>query len=487
MNGTSRKILTLILTGVLTVLCCIGLLLASSLVPQDTLWKETCDSAEYFVGKPLFEYIIKNQEAVKRDNYADCITTGIAYYFGDGRAVAGKERNSAFIRILQAVYPRYDGENVNESLYNGVKGNKEANITYSRYWHGNAAFVRFLLPFLPVFKIRAVLIVLGMLLNLAWMIYLIMRKEYVTAVSYLAGILAGKLFFAYGCMEYAYVGLIMVVLSFTVYVWYEKYRERTEGIHLGLSKNRAPGKKKSLFPVEGFFLIGGILTCFFDFLTAETLTFTVPVFVLFTCMLGKKKKGFTVTVSGAEEDIKKHPWKVFIVSGICWLAGYGGMFGLKWLLARLFLGKEEADTALLTMSERMVGAVHETANIASAEVGWFGRMKGVFERNLSCLFSLSNKLSETAVLLIIFGIIIVILVVWFFLRKKDLKKDNERKNPLTAILIVTALIPVLRFIVLSNHAYNHAFFTYRALMVTVMIVVYFFIRTTVLRNRIETG
>lgn len=43
-------------------------------------------------------------------------------------------------------------------------------------------------------------------------------------------------------------------------------------------------------------------------------------------------------------------------------------------------------------------------------------------------------------------------------------------NPLPLLLGILACVPLLRYLVLSNHSYIHCFFTYRALFATIFCI-----------------
>ena len=120
----------MIIAGVLAVLCCIGLLLVSSLIPQESIAANAKASADYYMSHLLFETQIENQSATKRDNYADCISSCIAWQLGnrtpvtetapDGGADAVNDRSNIWTNILEARYTRGEQENVNEGFYQAV-------------------------------------------------------------------------------------------------------------------------------------------------------------------------------------------------------------------------------------------------------------------------------------------------------------------------------------------------------------------------------
>lgn len=465
MKNRGKKAFTIVITGVLAVFGCIGLLFVSSFLLQSFILKNAQASADYFKQNELFEEMISNQSAVKRDNYADCISFCIAWHLGNESGLGGADGSNALVRILRAGYTQELPENVNDGFYRAVYEGAPANVAYSRYWHGGAAFIRLFLPLTGVEGLRFGLLLTGILLNLAWVVYLIIRREYTMGIAYLLGCFAGKLFFGYLCLEYAFVCLFVPIFSFAVYRILEKEK-----------------KNKATMPLNALFLLSGILTCFFDFLTAETLTFTVPAFVMLVYLT--KKKPALVSIKGELKDKERRMlWKRFLNSGLFWMMGYAGMFGLKWALSGIFLGKEELQTAASYALERSVGEVHLTQNMASPTLSFFDRIREVFVRNFSCLLGLSDSLSTPARIVILLGVAAGIGLLWFFLRKPKEKGKKEASS--FPVFLALFFIPIVRFLVLSNHSYMHSFFTYRALMVSVMVLSFLFLRSTLLDRFLE--
>ena len=60
---------------------------------------------------------------------------------------------------------------------------------------------------------------------------------------------------------------------------------------------------------------------------------------------------------------------------------------------------------------------------------------------------------------------VVAFCIWYLFRTKKVNDVNR-------LFGMLAIIPVVRFLVLNNHSYIHFFFTYRALLVTVVVLVY---------------
>ena len=188
-----------------------------------------------------------------------------------------------------------------------------------------------------------------------------------------------------------------------------------------------------------FFIIIGNLTAYFDFLSTETLTFTLPLICIL--LLQNKNNPFST---------KMDYLKTTLQTGISWLIGYGSAWISKWTIASVVLQTNAFQLALQQASTRISG---EAANLSITK-----QTTGAITRNIVCLFPF-NYLKENA--LFVFIITISIIFIFYYLFKK------QNHTSLSTILCIIALVPYIRFSVLSNHSYLHYFFTYRAQLASI--------------------
>ena len=213
---------------------------------------------------------------------------------------------------------------------------------------------------------------------------------------------------------------------------------------------------KSSIPAEdrrltSLFLVSGTVTCFLDFLTTETLTFTVP-FLL--CLFLRRNQECLGTFRQELYSMIRY--------GIAWLASYASMFAVKWGLIFFVLGKADFENALQSAATRMDGSI-VTEGVSMAASGASGQqLSGAMLRNLACLFPVTSDISTSGVLVLTFGALAIWGTVFYLFRKDPV--DTK----LIGLLLLTALIPYVRFLCLSNHSYIHYFFSYRAQMASVM-------------------
>lgn len=418
-----------------TVLVCLLFLLVTTLVPQDAIYGNAKKSAEYFYSSVLFENKFGNLENFKIDNYADCITAGIAWHFGEGENAEA---------VISAKYNRVDKENVNDSFYRMMSGEDVTTESYSRYWHGSAGIVRILLLFTDIQSIRYVIAAVGVVLNLLLVMHLFRRKQAVLGILYSIAFLGINGGFALTCLEYAFVFLLIPVIT------------------LLLLKNDII---KSTNRIQLLFMVTGMLTAFFDFLTAETLTFTMP-FVLLTIV----RRNSNPVEMKRDKSVVKQEFFLFLKTGVCWLTGYAGMFLSKWLLAAIFLGGNAFSGAVDSALNRVDGEI----NGLTTEAGTFKRfweiLSGIVFRNTGCLYWGRSDMQVSTIIYITVAILLVLFVIWYLFRKK--------KTEYNWLLVVVAVIPYIRFLILGNHSYLHYFFTYRAQMVTVFVILYMIYQST---------
>ena len=180
-----------------------------------------------------------------------------------------------------------------------------------------------------------------------------------------------------------------------------------------------------------------MLTCFFDFLTTETLTLTVPLVLLLWI-----ERDMTV--------------KCYIKIAFAWATGYVSTWMLKWLLASLVMG----ENALPYVSEHVAERIGGTQFV---NLGIFSYLLGALARNLGCLFPFGYGI--IGVLLGI-SLIIVYLYLAYVYRGKNIDKRR------IGLFVIIALVPYVRYLVLHNHAYLHYFFTYRAQMATILALIF---------------
>ena len=393
----------------LTAALLLGLLLLSTLVPRQAIRPQMQKSAEYLCEGELFGEAVEGISSSRIDRYADSILLGIAFQF---------DRENALRSVMEDSYYRQPYQNENENLRDAVEKDLPGNQQYLRYWHGSAGIVRVLMAFLTLPQIYLWHGILMGLLALGLLFRLIRRKAWIPAAGILAGLVGSACWLVPLSLEYTWVFLILLVQ-----------------MHLVLMKS---------FPADWtrrcmFFLVSGILTNYLDFLTCETLTLLAPLLLLLWL--------------GHSEGREAAPWKTLAKAAGIWLAGYTGMYLLKWGLAAIVMGENVFPLVTASLEKRTIGTP-----TTGFQLYWLEAPL----KNLLNLFPMNYN-----VVGILAGCLLA--AVAAYLGYVHHRKRFDRQ--LVVQYAVIGLIPYVRYLVLANHSFNHVFFTFRAQLATLLAAV----------------
>lgn len=424
-----------VLCSMASIIICIVLLFLTSFIPQSALQKNMEKSADYYSHHQMFDHVTDYMFLSRQDNYADCILTNIIYHI---------DQSDLLHSVLQASYYNPEDENVAESFTYAVSHKVNANVDYSRYWHGSMVVLR---PLFVLFDITGVRLVLGIVILIltVWFEILLFKNRYsYYGICYALGLLLVSAWMCAFCIEYA---MPFVVMSVELPV-----------LFLQLTKSfKKSGKTAVQRPELVLWTVlscTGIVTAFVDFLTTETITFTMA-YVLYLII----KERYHQIKSLKEECL------CFLKSGMIWFCSYAFMVLLKWMISLAVLGKETFFAALNQAALRINGDA-TLGNVIGAEtVSDFERISGALWRNIGCIFPFKDEMSLKGTLLYVLLIGIVAFCIWYLFRKKQ-------ESCLNKMLLIVSALPFLRFLVLNNHSYIHFFFTYRALLVGVVVLLY---------------
>lgn len=395
----------LIVTVILT-----ALLVLCTKIPQSAIRPQMEESAEFLKESELFGCLLDGVAASKIDRYADSILLNIIWQYDSEDPLAS---------VMSSSYYYTPYQNENENLHDAVFDGKEANQQYLRYWHGSAVYLRPLLIFLNIQEIYIANSIIFVVLLLVVFFRLIKRKLIAPAIGLGSGALITGSFFVPLSLEYTWVFLLALVFSAIVL--------RTSF-----------GEKNKQYLT--LFMISGMLTSYFDFLTCETLTLLIPLLIFLYAQKQKKPKEYS-------------PVRTAAGCYISWGAGYVLFWISKWILASVVLGESALPYVTGHISERL--GLEASGSIASMLVY-------VLPRNIACLFPAGYGNAG-----LMAGIVLILAVCYiaFVYRRKDADKKY------VALFAVLGLLPYLRFLVFLNHSYLHHFFTYRAQLATVIALV----------------
>lgn len=404
---TLRHTLKYIVIFLLVVALLTALLVLSACIPKSAIRENTLESAQYLCKGELFGTVVEGVEGSKIDRYADSILLSIAWQY---------DSTDPLRSVMLSSYYHTKYQNENENLLDAVAENLAPNQQYLRYWHGSNAIVRLLLL---VCSIEQIYLLGGITMALltAWLLALLCKqKYYIPACGIGLGLVMTASWFVPLSLEYTWTYLLMLAGSAVAV----KLTCAGKWQHLGV-----------------FFLLSGMLTNYLDFLTTETLTLLVPLLL----------------VLWIDHHVRRQAVRSMAVNAgkaaLAWLFGYGGMWITKWLLASLVLGENVLPYVTGHIQQR-VGR------------GGLQLMLSAVARNMKCLFLL--EYGPVGVLATI-GIMLILMYVGFVYHKDRINK------PWILLLFIIGTVPYIRYMVLSNHAYLHFFFTYRAQMAAIVALV----------------
>ena len=400
---------------IVTLLTLFTFTVSAPLIPRSLVKQNMTESADYMVEQGTAHMSLDFYHGSFLDYYADSITLSIAYHLDEDHPVSS------------SMWANYYGVSTNvmpEYLQESVRNNLETNMEYMRYWHGSASLMRILHVLWNVkqiFLFHSILIA-GLLAALLFFLWRNNLKA--EAVCYMISVIAVNVWFVPLCLEYTYTILIMLIASI-------------------IALKMSPEKKTHL--IGPFFLITGMVTVYFDFLTAETLTLLIPLLLILRIRSKNGSQQWTTD------------YLLVLKSGVLWAIGYIGMWISKWVLAALILRQNMLPFIGEHIAERLDGDVVPGMRPEHYIIE-------AIQRNLKCLFPYEFGISGAV--LVFFLIVLLILPV--FLNKVRIKKEISKG--IILLFGILALLPFLRFAVLHNHAYRHYVFTHRALAATVLAI-----------------
>ena len=383
-----------------------GCLTLSAMIPRSAIEKHMRQSADFLCAADVYPVLARNVKASRVDRYADSVLLGIAWQL---------KADDPFRSAMGAGYYSTYTRNVNQDLRAALDIEPEYLTLYMRYWHGSLVIVRPLLILTNLVGIYCIMAAALALLTGSLLIRLALRRAWGPLAGLAIGLAGVSIWYVPWSLEYVWVFLILFVQ-----------------MHLTLCRHFP----KTWGSRALFFMVSGMVTAYLDFLTTETLTLLVPLMLI----LWRDK---------AEARTPPPALRTLAGMGAAWLAGYGGMFLLKWGLASAVLG---------------FNALAPSVGRASIHIGTssrysFGTMLvKALARNLGCLFPLEWGAAGP---IIAAALVLGAIYVGYTRRREDF--DGR----LIACFALMALVPYLRFLALTNHALVHYFFAYRAQLSTI--------------------
>jgi len=201
-------------------------------------------------------------------------------------------------------------------------------------------------------------------------------------------------------------------------------------------------KGKERIWIPSLFLVLGMATSFFDFLTIPLVTLLLPLLLLVLWRMKDERQS------------------LFAVVGltVTWVMGYVGFWAAKWLvLLKVHTSPDLVNTLILSKLNERSGMDAEST---VSRIGAISRNFSLLHWNPDPLI-VGDYFSLRIVALSILSFVVAWAVI-FWLSGADFKRLK-----LSFPLLILASAPYLWYFVISNHSYIHYWFTYRAQLVSV--------------------
>ena len=387
-------------------------LVLTSLLPRE--WIKTNN---YRSSEILKQQFLSKVLDLRFDDYTDALMINTAYSIDPQKPFESilLDRKNYLPEKEQTIYKEVNGSllsakdadyDIFKELSLTVEGNISESFEYARYWHGYLVWLRPALLFLNINHIRILIIMI--LVILAFLLIKNLSKK--IDFKYCWIIIISLFVSDYFLVGLTFQGISMFLVSMIISVVISTRFDKI--------KNIGP-----------YFFVTGMLAAFFDLLTHPIITLGLPMIVY---LLLKQNK---------EQISIKQALKIIIINSILWGIGYVLTYLTKWVLVDIFYNRGLIKTALAQFFYR------SWQNYAT-DITYLG----VVKRNF--YFS-SYRTIIYFIFLIVYSIFILL---------KDYKNININLKVSIPYLIIS-IMPIAWFMCMRNHDYEHAYFTYRSLLV----------------------
>lgn len=397
------------IAGIILGTAILGLLLlwAVYLLPTEPMVKNVIASEDFLREQDDSEYILSGEYWKATDRGTNIIILHEVVYPNSGNAFqdALLSPTANYSANWAADWCDVLMKYVKEQCYG-----EEDYVTYARYWHGYLIFLKPLFLFFnleQIYMINAIV-----LLGLVATIIVLFKKR------------LGHYWFIY-FFTVLMMNPLNIIQSFQLSsVFYAL------NITLLLLLLREWKESQIVY----IFTIGGILVAFFDFLTYPYVALAIP---LLTYYLLKPKKELKSNIIIAIEN------------ALAFVAGYVGMWGMKWIFATAFTYENVIGNALESVFHRIGITDANTKDEVFLSVS----TKDALERNITQFFNEQN--------LLVMGVLFVLICISMIIARKQLHFDVNH----ILVCLVMAVSPFLWIVLLTNHCSLHPHLEWRTLSV----------------------
>ena len=370
-------------------------------LPTGPMQENVARSSEIFNREGIFPELAYGYSCMRLDTFTDSVMLGTAIYGGE----------ETLLERMMLNY-RMGCSQLAEDMTLTNYANRAAvyefyPLPYGRYWHGYLVPLKLLLLFFDFGDIRVLNFIAQSILFgvVVWLFWKNKQETYLPAFA-MSIFLMNPLAIALS-LQFSTVYYIVLAASICLLFRYQKGKQDEEKIN-------------------NLFFFTGIATSYFDFLTYPFVSAGIPLLLY-------------LNLNG--ESIGKKQVKSCILKLFLWGAGYGGMWGGKWLVGSLLTGENFFRNAW-------------NQSLLRTSVEDYTRI-GVVLKNIGVFFKWPFVLLFTAV------------VIFCFLKLRKGSWAVWYQNRWKILLYgIIALLPLLWICVLANHSWIHYWYTYRELSIS---------------------
>ena len=416
-NDIMKGLIVLIICGIIGM----GLLILSYLLPEKSMKEHVSSGANvYLTEGSEFEYA-EDYRSTILDNYTDALILSEVIY-PTTNAV------SDAVNVPHFYYPGHDANDL--PLFGYLKNNKTDNrlmASYARYWHGYLVILK---PFYLLFDFSD-MVIFNQIIQFLLLIGVIFLMQKTGLERYLPAFLSMIVFWnpATIGMSLQYSPCFYISITSTTLLLLKYLKESRAGgmredcLHVNL------GQKNFVL----FFMLIGVFTSYFDFLTYPLATLCVP--LIFYIILYEKNGIKFIDI---------------IRNCIYWTLGYLGMWAEKWIIGSFLTGNNIVKDGIHNLLLR-------TSTEADGEkITRFGTIKFLIEATVL-------KWPYVILLLVLF-----VIIVFLGVHKKNQYEKGEFKGNIkvTIYIMIVGILPFLWFFLAADHSYVHPRLVYRIIGVT---------------------
>ncbi len=387
-------------TFIIVILLMIVFLLMEKSIPNEKSRRNILKSEKYY--HEYFDHQFSNINIIKNKHETVDVTADL-YHLSMIYLEDNKHLWKSFIEMNKD--SEISQKMIRKESFRSIKIDSD----YSRYWNGQLIILKPLLSFFTMSTIYNIYLVIFTII-FSILLFMIFKHSKLLSIIFTISFMIINAFFVTTCDNLMYDFMISMISSI---------------ILIKMNENKSQN-------IDLLFLITGMLTVYFDHITCETLTLTLPLFIYFYFNM---------------KDNKSINNKLIIKFIILWLLGYCFTFCMKWILVVIHYHGKFIEKIIDPMIIRI-----------------YYEKENVFSVFLNSLKELPNYwypfgYYTIKIILLIFSILLLLYLII---------KDKEKRQYYLCFLL-TATIPFIRYLILSSHSNYHNFFTYRAFLPFIML------------------